>query len=189
MEGDKFWHLGGVTRWNSQFFIHTWTFLAIIYVASQLFLCLFWISLWLKNRCLQHPCFRNLCKIAQASKNSDSNAQHFLSDLLTHSWFHSMLFALPSYQFPYIVMNRCLYLMPSQRHHLLYLISYVFSAHFFGLSTKFGHSIPRPLDLDGHMVWRGPNFKCWEPSRFNNCLCRLTNLSCPKLVACLGLWP
>ena len=37
------------------------------------------------NRCLQHPCFKNLCKIAQASKNSDSNAQHFLSDLLTHS--------------------------------------------------------------------------------------------------------
>jgi hypothetical protein len=30
-------------------------------------------------------CFKNLCKIAQASKNSDSNAQHFLSDLLTHS--------------------------------------------------------------------------------------------------------
>jgi hypothetical protein len=70
---------------------------------------LVWISLWLKNRCLQHPCFKNLCKIAQASKNSNSNAQHFLSDLLTHSWFHSMLFALPSYQFPYIVMNRCLY--------------------------------------------------------------------------------
>jgi hypothetical protein len=36
-------------------------------------------------RCLQHPCFKILCKIAQASKNSDSNAQHFLSDLLTHS--------------------------------------------------------------------------------------------------------
>jgi hypothetical protein len=34
------------------------------------------------NRCLQHPCFKNLCKIAQASKKSDSNAQHFLSDLL-----------------------------------------------------------------------------------------------------------
>jgi len=33
-----------------------------------------------------------------------------LSDLRTHSWFHSMLFALPSYQFPYTVMNRCLYL-------------------------------------------------------------------------------
>ena len=78
-------------------------------IASQLFLCLFWISLWLKNRCLQHPYFKNLCKIAQASKNSDPNAQHFLSDLLTHSWFHSMLFALPCYQFPYIVMNRCLY--------------------------------------------------------------------------------
>jgi hypothetical protein len=28
-----------------------------------------------------------------------------------------MLFALPSYQFPYIVMNRCLYLM-QQRDHL-----------------------------------------------------------------------
>jgi hypothetical protein len=63
------------------------------------------------NRCLQHPCFKNLCKIAQAFKNSDSNAQHFLSDLLTHSWFHSMLFALPSYQFPYTVMNRCFYLI------------------------------------------------------------------------------
>jgi hypothetical protein len=62
------------------------------------------------NRCPQHPCFKNLCKIAQASKNSDSNAQHFLSDLPTHSWFHSMLFALAGYQFPYIVMNRCLYL-------------------------------------------------------------------------------
>jgi hypothetical protein len=97
MEDGNFWHLGGVTRWNSHFFIHTWTFLTIIYVASQLFLCLFWISLWLKNRCLQHPYFKNLCKIAQASKNSNSKAQHFLSDLLTHSWFHSMLFALPGY--------------------------------------------------------------------------------------------
>jgi hypothetical protein len=37
------------------------------------------------NRCLQHPCFKNLRKIAQASKNSDSNTQHFLLDLLTHS--------------------------------------------------------------------------------------------------------
>ena len=37
------------------------------------------------NRCLQHPCFKYLCKIAQASKNSDSNAQHLLLDLLTHS--------------------------------------------------------------------------------------------------------
>jgi hypothetical protein len=62
------------------------------------------------NRCLQHPCFKTLCRIDEASKNSDSNAQHFLSDLLTHSWFHSMLFALPRYQFPSNVMNRCLYL-------------------------------------------------------------------------------
>ena len=37
------------------------------------------------NRCLQHPCFQKLCKIAQASKTSDSNAQHLLSNLLTHS--------------------------------------------------------------------------------------------------------
>jgi hypothetical protein len=62
------------------------------------------------NKFLQHPYFKNLCKIAQASKNSESNAQHFLSDLLTHSRFHSMLFALPGYQFPYTVMTRCLYL-------------------------------------------------------------------------------
>jgi hypothetical protein len=62
------------------------------------------------NRCLQHPCFKNLCKMAQASKNSDFNAQHFLSDLLKYSWFHSMLFALPGYQFPYTDMNRCFHL-------------------------------------------------------------------------------
>jgi hypothetical protein len=42
------------------------------------------------NRCLQHPCFKNLCEIAQAFKNSYSNTQHFLSDVLTHPWFHSM---------------------------------------------------------------------------------------------------
>jgi len=63
-----------------------------------------------------------VCKIAQASKNSDSNAQHFLSDLLTHSWFHSMLFALPSYQFPYIVVNRWLYLKLSPVPFLLLLL-------------------------------------------------------------------
>ena len=36
-----------------------------------------------------------------------------------------------------------------------FTISYwLFSSHFFGLSTKFGHSIPWPLDLDGHsMKW------------------------------------
>jgi hypothetical protein len=36
------------------------------------------------NRCLQQAS-KNLCKIAQVSKNLDSNTQHFLSDLLTHS--------------------------------------------------------------------------------------------------------
>jgi hypothetical protein len=36
------------------------------------------------NRCLQHPCFKYLCKIAQASKNLDSNSQHFLLDSLKH---------------------------------------------------------------------------------------------------------
>jgi hypothetical protein len=61
------------------------------------------------NRCLHHPCFKNLCKIAQASKNADSNAQHFLSDLVTHSRFHSIFYALPGYQFPYTAMNRCFY--------------------------------------------------------------------------------
>jgi hypothetical protein len=70
------------------------------------------------SRCLQHPCFKHLCKISQASKNSDFNAQHFLSDWLTHSWFHSMLFALPGYQFPYIVMNRCFYLNRILRYRI-----------------------------------------------------------------------
>jgi hypothetical protein len=44
--------------------------------------------------------------------------------------------------------------MPGRRLHLLYFIGYLLAAHFFGLSTKFGHSIPRPLDLDGHSVKR-----------------------------------
>ena len=97
--------------------------------------------------CLQHPCFKKLCKIAQASKNSDSNAQHFLSDLLTHSWFHSMLFALPSYQFPYIAMNRCLYLRGSRDYYSIidimqrnnnkhFLISSIIYLHSTGMSYK-----------------------------------------------------
>jgi hypothetical protein len=65
-------------------FKHTSTFLAIIYVALVAPLFILDKSMaW--NRCLQHACFKNLCKIAQTSKNSDSNAQHFLSYLLTHS--------------------------------------------------------------------------------------------------------
>jgi hypothetical protein len=31
-------------------------------------------------------------------------------------------------------------------------IGYLFSARFFRLPTKFGHSIPQPLDSDGHGV-------------------------------------
>jgi hypothetical protein len=34
----------------------------------------------------------------------------------------------------------------------LTILYWLFSTHFFGFSTKFGHSIPRPLDLDGHSV-------------------------------------
>jgi hypothetical protein len=79
------------------------------------------------NRYLQHPCLKNLCEIAQASKNADSNTQHFLSDLRTHSWFHYMLFAFPGYyQFPYTVMNRCFYLnvMPQQnKAHNLHTVA------------------------------------------------------------------
>jgi hypothetical protein len=40
-----------------------------------------------------------------------------------------------------------LHTMLGQRLQFLYFIGYVFSARFFGLSTKFGLSIPRPLDL------------------------------------------
>ena len=47
-----------------------------------------------------------------------------------------------------------LHTMPGRRLHLLYFIGYLFSAHFFGLSTKCGHSIPRPLDFNGHSVKR-----------------------------------
>ena len=110
MEDGNFWHWGGVTRWNSHFLIHTWTFLTIISIASHLFLCLFWISLWLKNRCLQHLASKICVKLLKPSKIQIPMPNTSFSDLLTHSWFHSMLFALPSYQFPYIVMNRCLYL-------------------------------------------------------------------------------
>jgi hypothetical protein len=69
--------LGDVTRWNSQFSIQSSTCLIIVYVASHLPLCLFWISLRLGIGVYKHPCFNKLCKIAEASINSDSNAQHF----------------------------------------------------------------------------------------------------------------
>jgi hypothetical protein len=47
-----------------------------------------------------------------------------------------------------------LHIMPGRRLHFLYFIGYTFSAHFFGLSTKCGHSIPWPLDFNGHSVKR-----------------------------------
>ena len=150
MGDGNFWHLGGVTRWNSQFSIHSWTFLAIIFVASQLFLCLFWISLLLWIRCLQHPCSslvnNNLYKFTQASKNSNSNAQlHFFSNLLTHSWFYSMLFALLRYQVPYIVMNRCLYL---NRVMCAHKSCYVFTWNFILFWQKqYAPFVMCPLDL------------------------------------------
>jgi hypothetical protein len=46
-----------------------------------------------------------------------------------------------------------LHTMPGRRLQELYFIGY-FQPFFFGLSTKFGHSIPRPLDFDGHSVKR-----------------------------------
>jgi hypothetical protein len=147
------------------FLIHTWTFLTIICVAPQLFLCLFWISIWLKNRCLQQPCFKNLCKIAQASKNSNSNAQDFLSDLLTNSWFHSMLFALPSYQFPYIVMNRCLYLKHGNTELVkIYELDFLtsFWGHLWGKSVKI-LACPSPT---GYMLWSFGLFLLLHWSKF-----------------------
>jgi hypothetical protein len=39
-------------------------------------------------------------------------------------------------------------------HGRLTIFYWLFSGRFFGLSTKFGHSIPEPLDLDGHSVKR-----------------------------------
>jgi hypothetical protein len=71
-----------------------------------------------------------------------------------------------------------LHTMPSQRLQFLYFVGYVFSAHFFGLSTKFGHLIPRPLDLDGHSVKRPLKMIVWmhrqKPRRGVLCILELT---------------
>jgi hypothetical protein len=56
-----------------------------------------------------------------------------------------------------------LHTMPGCMLQFQYLIGHLFSAHFFGLSTKFGHSIPRPLDLDGHGV-KWPSLGVFEAS-------------------------
>jgi hypothetical protein len=92
------------------FSIHTWTCLAIIHVVSRLFLCLFWISLWLRIGVHNILASKTCVKLLKPPKIQIPTPKTSLSDLVTHSWFHSMLFALPSYQFPYTVMNRCLYL-------------------------------------------------------------------------------
>jgi hypothetical protein len=39
--------------------------------------------------------------------------------------------------------------MPAEGSTYYDFIGYLFATHFFDLSTKFGYSIPRPLDLDG----------------------------------------
>ena len=44
---------------------------------------------------------------------------------------------------------------------------WLFSAHFFGLSAKFEHSIPWPLDLDNHSVKR-PLYSFTNIKLFNN---------------------
>jgi hypothetical protein len=46
-----------------------------------------------------------------------------------------------------------LHTMPRQRLQSLYFY-WLFSTHFFGLPTKFAHSIPCPLDFDNHSVKR-----------------------------------
>jgi len=59
--------------------------LAIIYVASHLFLCLFWISLWLRIGVYNTLASKICVKLLKPPKIQIPNAQHFLSDLLTHS--------------------------------------------------------------------------------------------------------
>jgi hypothetical protein len=50
-----------------------------------------------------------------------------------------------------------LHTLPGRRLRFLYCIGCVFSAHFFGLSTKCGHSIPWPLDFDNHNSVKQPS--------------------------------
>jgi hypothetical protein len=45
-----------------------------------------------------------------------------------------------------------LHIVPGRRLRSLYFTGWLFSAHFFGLSTKLGHSVPWPLDFDGHSM-------------------------------------
>jgi hypothetical protein len=72
-----------------------------------------------------------------------------------------------------------LHTVPSQRLQLLYCIGYVISTHFFGLSTKFGHSIPRALDLDGQSVkWPLESYLGHPPCQPVDARCHLHRLYC-----------
>jgi hypothetical protein len=77
-------NLGGVTRWNSQFLIHTSTFLAIISIASQLLLCLFWISLQLGIGVYITLAAKICVKLLKPPKIQIPTPNTSFSDLLTH---------------------------------------------------------------------------------------------------------
>jgi hypothetical protein len=53
------------------------------------------------------------------------------------------------------------------------LLANSFSAHLFGLSTKFDHSIPQPLNSDGHNVKR-PYIESLEVGEEHNKANRIT---------------
>jgi hypothetical protein len=109
MGDGNFWYLGGVTRWNSQFLIHTWTFLAIMF-------CYFTIVplFDLDKSTAQIGVYNNtlaskICvKLLKPPNIQIPTPNTCLSDLLTHHDFtpcslHSHI----GYQFPYTVTNRC----------------------------------------------------------------------------------
>jgi hypothetical protein len=85
MEDGNFGHLGGVTRWNSQFLKYTRTFLAIISVASQLLLCFFWNSLWLRAGVYNTLASKICVKSLKPPKIQIPTPNTSLSDLPTHS--------------------------------------------------------------------------------------------------------
>jgi hypothetical protein len=67
------------------FYVHTSTFLAIIYVASQLFLCLFWISLWLRIGVYNTLASKICVKLLKPPKIQIPTPNTSLLDLVTHS--------------------------------------------------------------------------------------------------------
>jgi hypothetical protein len=67
------------------------------------------------------------------------------------------------------------------------LICYwLFWAYFFGLSTKFAHSIPQPLDLDGYSVKRPPLSLLFETYSNHPHLWVINERWIPTLVATSG---